>query len=78
MLEQLKLYPFDRGTRGKSCDEAVARTISDFSAFVAVHEDRVASFEINLVRHGGWLCGSRCVGGMQGSRGIGFVRSSSI
>ena len=37
MLEQLKLYPLLKGVRGaKSCDiEAVAKTISDFSAFVA-------------------------------------------
>ena len=52
MLERLKLYPLLTGARGaKSCDiEAVARTISDFSAFVAVHEDQLASFEINPLR----------------------------
>jgi len=52
MLERLKLYPLLIGARGaKSCDiEAVARTISDFSAFVAVHEDQLASFEINPLR----------------------------
>ena len=52
MLERLKLYPLLTGARGaKSCDiEAAARTISDFSAFVAVHEDQLASFEINPLR----------------------------
>jgi len=52
MLERLKLYPLLTGARGaKSCDiEAVAKTISDFSAFVAAHEDQLASFEINPLR----------------------------
>lgn len=52
MLEQLKLYPLLKGVRGaKSCDiEAVAKTISDFSAFVAAHEEQLASFEINPLR----------------------------
>ena len=52
MLERLKLYPLLTGARGaKSFDiKAVAKTISDFSAVVAVHEDQLASVEINPLR----------------------------
>ena len=55
MLEQLKLYPLLKGVRGASWDiEAVVKTISDFSAFVAAHEEQLASFEINPLRSARW------------------------
>ena len=52
MLERLQLYPLLTGVRGaKSCDiDAVAKTISDFSAFIAAHSDQLSSFEINPLR----------------------------
>jgi hypothetical protein len=52
MLERLQLYPLLTGVRGaKSCDiNAVAKTISDFSAFIAAHSDQLSSFEINPLR----------------------------
>lgn len=52
MLERLQLYPLLTGVRGaESCDiDAVAKTISDFSAFIAAHSDQLSSFEINPLR----------------------------
>ena len=52
MLERLQLYALLTGVRGaKSCDiNAVAKTISDFSAFIAAHSDQLSSFEINPLR----------------------------
>jgi hypothetical protein len=52
MLERLQLYPLLMGVRGaRGCDiAAVAKTISDFSAFIAAHSDQLSSFEINPLR----------------------------
>ena len=52
MLERLQLYPLLTGVRGaRGCNiAAVAKTISDFSAFIAAHADQLSSFEINPLR----------------------------
>jgi len=52
MLERLRLFPLLTGLRGaEPCDlDALANTISAFSAFVTAHQDQIDSFEINPLR----------------------------